>query len=97
MTVFSAPRGGFFVPASARFWRASVLIFGMSIVASCAGPQPQTVCPGYVHYQHADNQALLAELQGAGSAGFPLPQTHRYLRDYGKQRASLRVICGEKQ
>ncbi|MPW00087.1 hypothetical protein [Bombella apis] len=62
-------------------------------LAGCVSPEVKGLCPGYVHYSPEDQLALLGELRSAGAAGQPLPETHRYLRDYGKQRAALRVIC----
>lgn len=59
----------------------------------CAAPEVKGLCPSYVHYSREDDAGLLAELRGAAVAGQPLPEAHRYLRDYGKQRAGLRVIC----
>lgn len=62
-------------------------------LAGCVSPEVKGLCPGYVHYSKDDAAALLTELRSAGAARQPLPETHRYLRDYGKQRAALRVIC----
>ena len=62
-------------------------------LAGCVAPEVKGLCPSYVHYTQGDDAALLTELRSAGASGQPLPETHRYLRDYGKQRAALRVIC----
>lgn len=72
---------------------AIFLLTGLAGLAGCATPEVKGLCPEYVHYSKDDDSGLLSELRSAGSAGQPLPETHRYLRDYGKQRASLRVIC----
>ncbi|WP_282803043.1 hypothetical protein [Bombella apis] len=69
------------------------LVMLLAGLAGCAAPEVKGLCPGYVHYSPEDQLALLGELRSAGDAGQPLPETHRYLRDYGKQRAALRVIC----
>ncbi len=75
----------------ARFKMVSALL--LAGLAGCAVPEVKGLCPSYVHYTPGDDTALLAELRSARSAGQPLPEIHRYLRDYGKQRASLKVIC----
>ena len=75
----------------ARFKMAFALL--LAGLAGCAAPEVKGLCPSYVHYTQGDDAALLTELRSAGAAGQLLPETHRYLRDYGKQRASLRVIC----
>lgn len=75
-----------------RFKMIATLML-LSGLVGCASPAVKGLCPGYVHYTQEDDVALLTELRSAKIAGQSLPETHRYLRDYGKQRAALRVIC----
>ncbi|MXV43918.1 hypothetical protein GS501_02475 [Saccharibacter sp. 17.LH.SD] len=76
----------------ARF-KTVISVVMLSGLAGCAAPEVKGLCPGYVHYSQDDDQSLLAELQIADQNGQTLPVTHLYLRDYGKQRAALKVIC----
>ncbi|QDH13822.1 hypothetical protein E3E12_06070 [Formicincola oecophyllae] len=68
-----------------------VLVLGALV--GCAQAPAQPLCPAYVDYGHADQQALLKALQSVpdNDSTQPLWQA---LRDYGKLRAAVRVLCG---
>ncbi|MXV35829.1 MULTISPECIES: hypothetical protein [unclassified Saccharibacter] len=79
--------------AARRMMRWTFVSASMAGLAACATPDVKGLCPSYVHYQKYDDQFVRNELRVAGVTGQSLPMTHRFLRDYGKQRAALRVIC----
>ncbi|WP_018980443.1 hypothetical protein [Saccharibacter floricola] len=76
-----------------RIVQLAVATIGLAGLAGCGTPQIKGLCPAYVHYSKQDDQTILTELRTTEAAGQSMPTIYRYLRDYGKQRAALRVIC----
>ncbi|MCH4024027.1 MAG: hypothetical protein LKH33_10405 [Acetobacter sp.] len=67
-----------------------IVLFCMGMLMSACSGRPVMLCPSLVAYSSTEENALRQEL--ASSA---LPQTHRFIRDYGGLRDQVRACQGK--
>ena len=67
-----------------------IVLFCTGLLTAACSEQPVMLCPALVTYSAAEENTLRQEL-----ASSVLPQTHRFIRDYGGLRDQVRACQGK--